>query len=144
MLVWASAPVARARTKKPECGREAKNPLVTGSGASANQDARNYGMTLAAMSQYAKSLSVANSSAMVTAMVSDASDGLMDGKKNGSQISMSMGGMMGPSMMAPTAGTSDLGVAMAAFTNSPANRSGATAADMTALIQKLTNSDGHI
>jgi hypothetical protein len=70
------------------------NPMMTGTGASADQDARNYGMTLAAMSQYAKGLNMANSSAMVTAMMGDAFDGIMDGMHGGTQISMSMGGMM--------------------------------------------------
>lgn len=111
------------------------NPMVAGSGTNASQDARNYGMTLAAMSQYAKSLNMTVSSAMVTAMMSDAADGVMDGKKGGTQISMSMGGMMGNSMMVP---------AMTAFMNSSANASGMTAADMAALIQKLTSSDGHL
>jgi len=120
------------------------NPMVAGSGTNASQDARNYGMTLAAMSQYAKNLNMTVSSAMVTAMMSDAADGVMDGKKGGTQISMSMGGMMGSSMMAPAAGTSALGAAMTAFMNSAANASGMTAADMAALIQKLTNSDGHL
>ena len=43
------------------------NPLVTGSGATASQDARNYGMTLAAMSKYAQSQGMSSSSAMMTA-----------------------------------------------------------------------------
>lgn len=120
------------------------NPMQAGAGAGASQDARNYGMTLAAMSQYAKSLNMAISSAMVTAMMSDASDGLMDGKKGSGQVSMSMGGMMGSSMMPSTAGTSGLGAAMTAFMSSAANASGMTTADMAALIQKLTNSDGRI
>jgi len=120
------------------------NPMVTGSGANASQDARNYGMTLAAMSQYAKSLNMTVSSAMVTAMMGDATDGVMDGRKSGTQISMSMGGMMGSGMMAPTAATSALGAAMTAFMNSAANASGMTAAEMAALIQKLLNSDGHL
>lgn len=120
------------------------NPLVPGSGAGASQDARNYGMTLAAMSQYAKTLNMANSSAMVTAMMGDAADGVMDGKESGSQISMAMGGMMGSSMMAPTAGTSGLGAAMTSFMNSAANASGITATEMAALIQKLAHSGGRI
>ena len=120
------------------------NPLVSGAAANASPEARNYGMTLAAMSQYAKSLYMPVSSAMVTAMMGDAADGVMDGKQGTTQISMSMGGMMGASMMAPTAGTSALGSAMAAFMNSAANASGMTAAEMAALIQKLTNADGHL
>ena len=120
------------------------NPLVTGSGATASQDARNYGMTLAAMSKYAQSQGMSSSSAMMTALVSDAADGIMDGRSDGGQISMSMGGMMGGGMMSPTAGTSGLAGAMTGFMNSSMNASGMTGAEMTALIQKLTNSNGHL
>jgi len=120
------------------------NPMVAGAGASANQDAKNYGMTLAAMSQYAKSLNMPNSSPLITAMMGDAFDGVMDGMHAGSQISMSMGGMMGASMMVPTAGTSGLAAAMTSFMNSASNASGMAAADMAALVQKLNTSNGHI
>ncbi len=121
------------------------NPMLAGSGASASQDARDYGMTLAAMSQYAKALGMTTSSAMVTALMTDAADGVMDGTKAGSPISMTMGGgMMGTGMMAPTAGTSSLATAMTSFMNSTANASGVTATDMAALIQKLTSSNGNI
>lgn len=118
------------------------NPLVPGSGSSASPDARNYGMTIAAMSQYAKSLNMANTSALVTSMMSDASDGMMDGKKGSSPISMTMGGMMGTSMMAPTAGTSGLAAAMTNFVMSPANMSGLTATDVAPLVQKMSTSSG--
>lgn len=118
------------------------NPLVTGSGTGASQDARDYGVTVAAMSQSAKTLNMAVSSALVTAMMNDASDGIMNGRMGASQISMSMGGMMGQGTMASTAGTSSLATGMTAFMNSPANASGLTAADMAALIQKLTSSNG--
>ena len=101
-------------------------------------------MTLAAMSQYAKTLNMSISSAMVTAMMNDASDGVMDGRKGVSQISMPMGGMMGTSMMSATAGTNGLATAMTDFMGSAANASGVTAADMTVLTQKLAKSNGHI
>lgn len=120
------------------------NPMVAGSGITASQDERNYGMTLAAMSQYAKNLNMSVPSAMVTAMMSDAADGVMDGRKGGSPISMPLGGMMGSITMVPTAATSALGAAMITFMNSTANASGMTAAEMAALIQKLSNSDGHL
>lgn len=120
------------------------NPMVDGSGVNASQETRNYGAALAAMSQYARSLNMTVSSAMVTAMMSDAADGVMDGKAGGSQIPMPMGGMMGSSMMTPTAATSALAAAMTAFMNSAANASGTTAAEMAALIQKLANSDGRL
>ena len=118
------------------------NPLVNGSGSGASQDAKNYGICVAAMSQEAKNINMAVSSAMVTAMMSDASDGVMNGKMGSSQVSMTMGGMMGPAAMASTTGTSDLATAMTDFMNSAANHSGLTAADMAALINKLTTSNG--
>lgn len=120
------------------------NPMVAGSGTTASQDARNYGMTLAAMSQYAKNLNMTVSSSMVTAMMGDAADGVVNGMKGSAPISMSMGGMMGSGNMAPTAGASDLGSAMVGFMSSTANASSMNAADMAALIQKLKSSDGHI
>ncbi len=120
------------------------NPLANGSGAGASPDSRNYGMTLAAMSQYAKGLGLADSSMMVTAMMGDAFDGVMDGMHAGSPISMSMGGMTGGGMMTPAAGSSGLAAAMTSFMSSASNVSGMTAADMAALIQKLNTSNGHI
>jgi hypothetical protein len=120
------------------------NPVVAGAGAAASQDANNYGVTLAAMSKLAMGLNMANSSAIVTAMMGDSFDGVMDGMHGGSPVSMAMGGMMGGGMMLRTAGTSDLASAMTSFLNSAANASGITAADMAALIQKLASSDGHI
>ena len=124
------------------------SPLLAGAGASASPDARNYGMTLAAMSQYAKDLNLANSSAVVTALMRDAADGVMDGKSGTSPITMSGsmgGGMMGSGTpMAASAGTSGLAAALTSFMSSAANASGVTATDMAALIQKLSNSDGHV
>jgi hypothetical protein len=68
----------------------------------------------------------------------------MDGKASGTPISMSMGGMMGPTMMQPSAGTSGLATAMSTFMGSSANLSGATATDMAPLIQKLNASNGQL
>lgn len=76
--------------------------------------------------------------------MSDATDGMMDGRMNGTQILMSMGGMMGPMMMQPTAGTSGLSTAMSAFMASSANLSGATANDVSALTQKLNSTSGSL
>jgi len=120
------------------------NPLTPGSGAGAGADARNYGMTLAAMSQYARSLDMPFSSGTVTLMVSDAADGRMDGMYAGNRISMSMGGMMGTGMMASTAGTIGMSTAMTEFMASEANLSGLTTADMAALMQRLAGSTGAI
>jgi len=120
------------------------DPLVQDSGAGANQAQRNYGMTLAAMSQEAYGLAMPSSSGIVTAMMNDASDGKMDGMMGGSQISMGgMGGMMGGIMMQSTAGTSDLANAMTTFINNATyNKSGLTTMDMQALITKLNTSNG--
>ncbi len=120
------------------------NPLVTNSGIGASQDARNYGITLAAMSQYAKTLDLPVSSAIVTAMMRDASDGLMDGRMGAAQISMPMGGMMGTRMMAVTAGTSGLAASMSEFLKSGSNVSGVTLPEMAALMEKLVTSNGQI
>ena len=122
------------------------NPLVAGSGTGASQDARNYGITLAAMSRYAATtIGMMNSSALVKAYMRDAPDGVMDGREGVSQISMPMGGMGGTSMMTSTACTSDLATAMTAFMNDlTMNKSGLTATDMATLITKLTASNGHI
>jgi hypothetical protein len=121
------------------------NPLVAGSGATANQDARNYGMTLAAMSQYARTAGMGTSAALVPAMMDDASDGMMDGLGAGGRIQMGMGGMMGGSSMMPAAaGSSGLANAMTSYMNSGANKSGLTAADMGPLIQRLSTSSGKI
>lgn len=118
------------------------NPLLSGSGAAASADARNYGMTLAAMSQYALSIGMTNSSAIVTAMMNDSADGMMDGRRGTSSVSMTMGGMMGISPMAPAAGTSGLATAMANFAMSPRNLSGLSATDVAPLAQKLSGSTG--
>lgn len=120
------------------------NPLTTGAGSAAGQGARNYGMVLAGMSQYAQNQGLGSSSAMVTALMNDASDGFMNGMRGGNPIAMGMGGMMGGGMMAATAGTGGLASAMADFMNSSVNVSGLTVADMAALMQQLATSSGQI
>jgi hypothetical protein len=131
------------------------DPLVQNSGTAAgvDQDMRNYGMVLAAMSQEAKDVGMPHSSGMVTAMMDDASDGVMNGYMGSTQISMigmggmaGMGGMggMGGGMMSSTAGTIGLADAMTAFINTSANISGLDTVVMQTLISKLTNSGGTI
>ncbi len=120
------------------------NPSVPASAATATQNMKNCGAVIGAMSQYAKGLTMPMSYSFVTAMMNDAADGIMDGKANGTPISMSMGGMMGPTMMQPSAGTSGLATAMSSFMGSGANLSGATATDMAPLIQKLNASNGQL
>jgi len=120
------------------------NPSVPSSAVTATQDMKNCGAVIGAMSQYAKGLKMPMSYSLVTAMMNDAADGMMDGKANGAQISMSMGGMMGGSMMQSNAGTSGMATAMSSFMGSSANLSGATASDMAALMQKLNSSTGQL
>ena len=124
------------------------NPLTAGSGAQANLSMQHYGLALAAMSQYAQSLGLSSSSAVVTAMMNDAADGIMNGLNGNSPVTMGsgMGGgsMGGGGMMQANAGTSGMATAMTTFMNSSENRSGLTAADMSALIQQLMGSTGRI
>ncbi len=120
------------------------DPTVAGSGAGATKDAKGYGMTIAAISQEAKDLGMPQSSGMVSAMMQDASDSVMNGMMGAATISMNgMGGggmMMGN--MSTAAGTSGLASAMVSFmTNTAVNRSGITTADtdMQALMTKLNS-----
>jgi hypothetical protein len=119
------------------------NPTVAGSGSTATPGQGNCGIAIAAMSQYARSQGMTVSSAFVTDMMNDASDGTMNGMMGSSQISMG-GGMMGGSMMQSSAGTTGLATAMTDFMVSTMNRSGLTAADMNMLIQKLSSSSGQL
>ena len=119
------------------------NPLANGAGTAATQDQRDYGMSIAAMSQYAHMVGMPNTSGIVTAMMNDASDGHMNGMMGGSQITMG-GGMMGGTMMQSNAGTSGLADAMQAFMQSGQNHSGLTVQDMQTLMDRLRSSNGTI
>src|SRR5512143_2633398 len=126
------------------------DPAVAGSGAAADASAKNYGMAVAAMSQYARTVGMTTSSAaMFTAMARDASDGVMNGMMGASPISMGGmggmgGGMMGGYTMQANAGTSGLANAMTAFVGSPRNLSGVAIADLQPLVDKLGSSSGAI
>lgn len=139
------------------------NPLVPGSATGATQDMMNYGMTLAAMSQYAKGAGMTSSSGFVTAMMNDASDGVIDGKASGTAVTMgggmstggtptTGGGMMGTGttgttgtgMMQPDAGRAGLATAMTDFMNSSLNKSGVSATNMMTLTQQLRTSGGQM
>lgn len=119
------------------------NPMVSGSGAGATQDAKNYGMAIAAMSQYAESIGMSYSSGIVTAMMDDASDGVMDGKMGSASIPMG-GGMMGGTMMQANAGTTGLATAMSAFVGSAMNKSGVSMTQMQPLVDQLNGSSGEL
>lgn len=126
------------------------DPALAGSGAGASQDARDYGLTIAAMSQYAATVGMTTSAGMFTAMMDDASDGIMNGMMGSAAISMTGmgsgmgGGMMGGggTMMQATAGTTGLATAMSQFVGSAMNRSGVGAADVQPLLSKLGSSSG--
>ena len=128
------------------------NPLVPGSADGATPDMMNYGMTLAAMSQYAKGAGMASSSSFVTAMMNDASDGVIDGKAAGTPLAMGggagggmmAGGAMGGGMMPADAGGAGLTTAMRDFMNSGMNRSGVSVTDMAALMQHLRDGTGQL
>ena len=124
------------------------DPSMMGSASGATQAQKNYGMSIAAMSQYAKTIGMTmSSSGMVTAMMKDASDGTMNGMMGGTSITMGGmgGGMMGGgTMMQSNAGTTGLATAMTTFVGSSTNRSGATMTDMQTLVNKLTASTGTI
>ncbi len=122
------------------------NPLVSGSGTGTTLDMRNYGITIAAMSQYAKTIGMTNSSGIISAMMLDASDGILNGMMGSTSITMGGmgGGMMGGggTMMQSTAGTTGLATAMTQFMGSTANKSGLSAADVQTLINQLNASSG--
>ena len=124
------------------------NLLVTGSGTNATQDMKNYGASIAAMSQYVENIGMADSSGIITVMMQDASDGVMNGKMGGTQITTSGmgGGMMGGggTMMQSTAGTSGLAAAMTQFMGATLNKSGVTTTGVQTLINQLTSSAGTI
>lgn len=121
------------------------DPTLEDSGASASQDMRNYGMSIAAMSQYAKDMEMTRSAQMVTAMMNDASDGQMDGMMGNSQVTMGSGMMEGSRMMMlADAGSRGMASAMSQFLNSPMNKSGLTPQDMQALIDELIRTNGRI
>jgi hypothetical protein len=126
------------------------DPSMSGSGSGAAQAQKDYGMSIAAMSQYAKTIGMTvSSSGMVTAMMKDASDGTMNGMMGSTSIAMGgmgagMGGGMGGTMMQASAGTTGLASGMSAFVGSAMNKSGVTAADMQTLVNKLSTSTGTI
>lgn len=119
------------------------NPLVAGSATGASQAMMNYGMTLAAMSQYAKGSGMTASSGFVTAMMNDAADGVIDGKAAGVPVAMG-GRMMGGGMMQTDAGRTGLATAMTDFMNSSLNKSGVSSTNMSTLMQQLRTSGGQM
>jgi hypothetical protein len=126
------------------------NAAVSGSGGTATTDMKNYGITIAAMSQYANTISMTDPAALISSMMQDATDGTMNGMMGDTSINMSGmgGGMMGGggTMMQSTAGTSDLATAMATFMGSAMNKSGVavTAANVQSLMTQLSSSSGTI
>jgi hypothetical protein len=99
------------------------DPTQLNSGNTATTDQADYGMCVAAMSQYAVDHAIPSSAEVVTAMMGDASDGVMNG-----MMSQMMGGgsvMIGGGAMLANAGTSGLASAMSNFmSNQNRNQSG--------------------
>ncbi len=121
------------------------DPSIEGSGSAATQEMRNYGMSIAAMSQYAKDMGMASSSQMVTAMMNDAADGQMNGMMGNSRVTMGGGMMGGPRMMMQAdTGSRGMASAMNQFLNSPMNKSGITTQDMQVLMNQLMTTNGQI
>lgn len=100
-------------------------------------------LTLDAMSQYAKTVGMPFTSGIVTAMMNDAADGMMDGRSGATQVAMG-GGMMGGGMMRADAGSTGLATAMTDFMNSGLNKSGVSANNMMTLTQQLRTSGGQM
>jgi len=120
------------------------DPTVASSAGAAGADARNYGMAIAAMSQYAHAIGMTSSSGIVTAMANDASDGVMDGMMASSTISMSGMGGMTSGTMEHGAGATGLSAAMGDFIASSMNRAGVTLAEMQPLMTQLSSSNGQL
>lgn len=129
------------------------DPMVNGSGARATEDMKNYGMSIAAMSQYARDIGMPYSSGMVTAMMNDATDGRMDGIMENTGMASGMmgsnyvqmgGGMMEGTMMSADAGGPGLAYAMSEFLQSNMNHSGLGTEDMQSLMNKLMSTNGQI
>lgn len=118
------------------------NPTVPNSGGAATQDMMNYGISIAAMARSAQNQGMSSSSAMVTAMMNDASDGMMNGRMGTDAVMMGGMGMSTP--MPATAGTSGLAGAMSQFIASPQNLSGVVAATMQPLMDQLNGSNGQM
>jgi hypothetical protein len=119
------------------------NPLVPGSAVGANQAMVNYGMTLAAMSQYAKDAGMPASSAFVAAMMNDAADGVFDGQSGDATLTI-LRDPNGGGLPPPDAGRTGLATAMAAFMNSPMNQSGLAPAGMGPLSQQFGSRGGRM
>ncbi len=119
------------------------NPLIPGSGNPPDPDSRNYGMTIASMSQLAANLGMPFASGMVAAMMDDVSDGRLNGMMDGSPVMMH-GGMMGGTPLPSFGATSGMSNAMAQFVRSPMNRSGLAIQDMQGLINRLMVSTGEM
>lgn len=128
------------------------DPMVNGSGTSATEDMRNYGMSIAAISQYARDIGMPYSSGMVTALMNDATDGRMDGMMESAGMGGMMGsspvqmggGMMAGAMMPVDSGRSGLAYAMTDFIQSNMNHSGLGTEDMQSLLNKLMSTNGQI
>ncbi|HKB52832.1 MAG TPA: hypothetical protein VKD22_02465 [Ramlibacter sp.] len=119
------------------------NPLVAGSASAASQSMVNYGMALAAMSQYARNAAIPVSSTFVTALMNDAADGVLDGQDGSATLTI-MRGMTGGGLPVGSAGSTGLASAMTDFANSRMNVSGVPAAALAPLVQQLGSMAGRM
>jgi len=119
------------------------DPLAAGSAAGATQGAINYGMVLAAMSQYARSAGFSVSSRFVAALMNDAADGVLDGQDGSATLTI-LRDPRGGGLPQASAGSTGLAAALVDFANSPLNVSGAGAAAVTPLAQQLAASGGRL
>lgn len=118
------------------------NPLVPRAAEGASMDSRNYGMALAGMSQFALTVGATNSAAVVTSLVNDAADGVMDGRNGADPVRVTVGGFVGSTALPGNAGSVALAVAMVRFAASTSNVSGLTGNDIAALAQRISGSGG--
>ena len=119
------------------------NPLIEDSAIGADREMIDYGMILAAMSQYANMSGLSHSFNVVESFMDDSSDGHMDGRMGEDDIVMGRG-MTRHMNMPSNAGTELMAEAMEEFIQSPINRSGISEHDMGPLINMLRLSDGII
>ncbi len=102
--------------------------------AAATREERNYGLVLAGMAQAAKSLNVRTID-LAASLASDIADGLLDGKKSGSAVTIrTIAGGSVP--LISSTGTADLQSAINTFIASPNNK--ITKAQMSIPLQAMT------
>lgn len=85
------------------------NPLIADSAGGATQDAINYGLILAGLSEQAQTLGLTSPFELVTALVQDFSDGSFNGQSGSTPVQLN------GSDMNPSTGTTDLAMGISGF-----------------------------